>query len=222
MQHERACPRARCRRSAAIIAAGALVILLSACADTSPSRDDTRNRDTTPAVDSATLSATLLAAHLEMLQKLMQSPPAEQAEIMVGVQRDYELAPTPSHELRYALALATPGQAGINLVKAQQLLRELLAVPEPLTPAERAFAYLELQKADTELTLAAENRALQDSTAHADRERLAATNRKLQIEIDENARLRKELDDAQAKLDAIANIERSLEKRKPNPEGQTP
>jgi len=73
-----------------------------------------------------------------------------------------------------------------------------------------------------QLTLAAENRTLQDSAAHADRERLVAANKHLQTEIDENARLRKELDEAHAKLDAITNIERSLNDRKPSTEGHTP
>jgi len=35
-------------------------------------------------------------------------------------------------------------------------------------------------------------------------------------------RLRKELDEARAKLDAIANIERSLNERKPSNEGRQP
>jgi len=132
----------------------------------------------------------------------MQAQPAEQAEILEAAHRDYTLAPTPSHQLRYALELAAPGHAGSNLPEAERLLRELVATPETLVPAERAFAYLELQKVDVQLTLMAENRTLQDSAAHADRDRLVAANKHLQTEIDENARLRKELDEAHAKLDA--------------------
>jgi hypothetical protein len=45
-------------------------------------------------------------------------------------------------------------------------------------------------------------------------------NHRLQLETDENVRLRKELEEARAKLDAIANIERSLNERKPNNEGR--
>jgi hypothetical protein len=41
----------------------------------------------------------------------------------------------------------------------------------------------------------------------------------LQAELDENGRLRKELDEARAKLAAIANIERSLNERKPGTTG---
>jgi len=193
---------------------------LAACTVTPAERNG--GKDAVPIVDRAATSAALLASHVEVLEKLEQSPPAEQAEILAVAQRDYTLAPTPSHELRYALELAAPGHAGTNLPQAERLLRELMATPETLVSAERAFAYLELQKVDAQLTLAAENRTLQDSAAHADRERLNAANRHLQTEIDENVKLRKDLDNARAKLDAITNIERSLNDRKLNTEGHTP
>ena len=55
----------------------------------------------------------------------------------------------------------------------------------------------------------------------ADREHIANANHRLQAELDENARLRKELDEARAKLAAIANnIERSLNERKPGTTGR--
>jgi len=44
---------------------------------------------------------------------------------------------------------------------------------------------------------------------------VANANHRLQAEMDENVRLRRELEEARAKLDAIANIERSLNERKP-------
>lgn len=178
--------------------------------------------DTTPVVDRSATSAAALAGYLEILQRLVQSGPAEQAEIVVATQREFELAPTPSHQLRYALALAAPGHAGSDLPAAQRLLRELLASPETLTPAERALTLLELLKADQQLLLAAENRRLLNDANRNDRDRVAAINRQLKSEIEENARLRKALDEAQAKLDAIANIERSINERNSNTEGRQP
>jgi hypothetical protein len=68
--------------------------------------------------------------------------------------------------------------------------------------------------------LEGENRRLQSDAVRADRERLANVNHRLQLETDENARLRKELEEARAKLDAIANIERSLNERKPGNTGR--
>jgi len=49
-----------------------------------------------------------------------------------------------------------------------------------------------------------------------------AVNKRLQAEVDENARLKKQLDEAQAKLDAIANIERILSERRTTPEARKP
>ena len=175
-----------------------------------------------PVVDRSTTSAVLLAGYLEMLQRLVQGGLAEQAEILAGAKRDFEVAPTPSHQLRYALVLATPGHAGTNVERAQQLLRGLTASPESLLPSERALAVLELQQVDRVLGLNAENQRLQAAAERTDREHVTALNKRLQSELDENAQLRKDLDEAHAKLDAIANIERSLNKRKPGTEGSSP
>jgi hypothetical protein len=212
--------RYRLKHGRALVAALVIGASITACSVMPADRNG--GKDSVPVVDRAATSATLLASHVEVLERLAHSAPAEQAEILALAQREYTLAPTPSHALRYALELAAPGHAGTDLPQAERLLRELLATPETLVSAERAFAYLELQKVDAQLTLAAENRTLQDSVARAERERLTASNRHLQTEIDENVKLRKDLEDARAKLDAITTIERSLNDRKPNTEGHTP
>jgi hypothetical protein len=167
-----------------------------------------------PVVNPQVTSATVLAGYLQLLQKLATGQPAEQAEIVASAQHDFDLAPTPSHQLKLALILGTPGHPATDLPKAQTLLRELMANPEMLLPAERSLAFLELSQIDDHLTLEAENRRLQAEAVRADREHIANANHRLQAELDENARLRKELDEARAKLAAIANIERSLNERK--------
>jgi hypothetical protein len=192
-------------------------VLLGACANLGANRD-APPPERPPAIDRAATQAALLASYLEVLQHVVQGPPAEQAEILSGARRDFETAPTPSHELRYAMVLATPGHPGTNCAKAQQLLRELIATQETLLPTERAMAFLTLKNVDQTLSQAAENQRLQVPVDHSDRDRLAALNRRLQSELDDNARLHKELDEAHAKLDAIANIERALNKPK-NPGG---
>ncbi|MCW5569856.1 MAG: hypothetical protein KIT78_02070, partial [Steroidobacteraceae bacterium] len=136
--------------------------------------------------------------------------------------RDFDAAPTPSRQLRYALVLATPGHASSDTAEAERLLRELTATPESLVPAERALARLELSQLERQSLLAAENRRLQAAVDRAARDRNTTASRRLQAELDENARLRKALEDAQKKLDAIANIERTITERKPQPEGRTP
>ena len=173
-----------------------------------------------PPVSRAATTSTVLADDLQLLETLVQGTPSTQAEIVATAQRDYETAPTPSRQLRFALILATPGHPGTDLPRAQRLLRELMANPEMLMASERSLAFLELQQIDDHLTLEGENRRLQSDAVRADRERLASMNHRLQVETDENARLRKEIDEARAKLDAIANIERSLNERKPSNTGR--
>jgi hypothetical protein len=172
-----------------------------------------------PVVNPAAATSTLLSDYLQLLQKLVQGAPAEQAEIETSVQHEYDTAPTPSHKLKLALVLGTPGHPSADLPKAQGLLRELMANPEMLLPGERALAFLQLSQIDDHLTLETENRTLQADAVRADHERMASANHRLQTELDENARLRKELEEARAKLDAIANIERSLNERKPDSTG---
>ena len=208
---------ARHLRPLALLAAA----LLGGCANLGGNRD-VPPPDRPPTIDRAVTQAALLAGYLEQLQRLVQGTPAEQAEILSGARRDFETAPTPSHELKYAMVLATPGHPGTDSAKAQQLLRELIATQETLLPAERAMAFLTLKNVDQTLSQIAANQRLQASFAdHTDHDRgLAALSRRLQSELDENARLHKELDDAHAKLDAIANIERAL--NKPKVPGGTP
>jgi hypothetical protein len=177
-------------------------------------------QNTPPVVNKTVAASTVLADDLQLLQTLVQGTPSDQAEIVATAQRDYESAPTPSRQLRFALILATPGHPGTDLQRAQRLLRELMANPEMLMASERSLAFLELQQIDDHLTLEVENRRLQSDAVRADRERLANVNHRLQAETDENTRLHKELEEARAKLDAIANIERSLNERKPSNEGR--
>jgi hypothetical protein len=173
-----------------------------------------------PVVNPSATSSTVLNEDLLLLQKLVQGQPSEQAEIVARAQRDYDTAPTPSHTLKLALILGTPGHPATSLTRAQALLRELMANPEMLLPGERALAFLTLSQIDDHLTLEAENFRLQADAVRADREHVASAKNRLQTELDENARLRKELDEARAKLDAIANIERSLNERKPGSSGR--
>lgn len=203
-----------------VVAAAAA--LLVGCTPDMFARKDSRPPVQAPVIDRQAASAALISGYLENLQRLVQSAPAEQAEIAAAAQREYDLAPTPSHQLRLALVLATPNHPATDLPRAQRLLRELMAAPAALLPAERALAFLEQQKVDVQLALEAENKRLQGTVVRNDKDRNAAANRRLQAEIEENARLKKELEEAQAKLDAISDIEKSLSERKSSAESRSP
>ncbi|MGB6310516.1 MAG: hypothetical protein WBF89_22265 [Steroidobacteraceae bacterium] len=151
---------------------------------------------------------------LEMMSALPQGDPARQAELFQSAKDAADLTPTTSNRLRYALALATPGYSGSDPVAAQRQLSELLARPETLLPIERLLALVELKEVEQRLILQAENKRIRDDAAHDDaRDKLQATNRRLAAESDENVKLRKALDEARAKLEAVTHIERSINDR---------
>lgn len=207
----------------AVLGALTLATLITACSSDMLKGNAQRSAEPAPVIDRAAASATVITNYLDGLQKLLTAQPADQAEMVAAAQREFELAPTPSHQLRYALILATPGHAATDQPRAQRMLRELMAAPAALLPSERALAFLEQQKVDAQVMLSAENRRLQTAAARAQPDRNSNNlSKRLQSEIDENARLRKELDAAQAKLDAISDIERSLSERKPSAESRTP
>jgi two-component system sensor histidine kinase GlrK len=193
-------------RAASVALVWMAVAFLAGCGTGFGARDDGAAA-AVPAVDRAAAQAQLIASYLETLARLANGAPAEQAEIFAGTKREFEVAPTASHQLRYALALATNGHGSHDPALAQRLLRELLATPETLLPAERALAFLELQHVDRLLALSADVRRLQTEVGRGDRERAAAAQRRLQAMTEENAQLRRALEEARAKLDAIADIE---------------
>jgi hypothetical protein len=202
------------RREAAAVAIAALVGAASLGGCASGPNPLTHKSDAAPRVDRAAASAAVLATHLQALVQLVQGAPAEQAEILAAAKHEYDVAPTASHELALALVLSVPGHPGFDPARAQQLLRDVLATPETLMPSERALALLTLDNVNHQLDLTSQNQRLQTEFERNDRELVAEASRRLQAETEENAKLRKELDDARAKLDAISNIERSLNKRK--------
>ncbi len=150
---------------------------------------------------------------LELMSELPKGDPARQAELFQSAKDAATISPTTSNRLKYALALAAPGHAGSDPVAAQRQLSELLARPETLLTAERLLALVELQEVEQMLVLQAENKRLRDDESHDSRDKLLAVNRRLQAESDENAKLRKALDETRAKLDAITHIEGSINNR---------
>ena len=202
------------------LALAATLALLSGCGGLAALNTDRGgSKPAGPVYDRDTQVAVLLADTIQTLQRLSGGSPAEQAEIVTTAQQAYERGGGGSAQLHYALVLATPGHAGRDAVRARQLLRELAAQPETLAPVERALSLFELAQLDRELGLLGDNERLQANAGRSvDQDRYAATNRRLQAELDDNARLRRQLEDTQAKLEALANIERNQPDHKSNSE----
>ncbi|MGH8229315.1 MAG: hypothetical protein ACREU3_15690 [Steroidobacteraceae bacterium] len=175
-----------------------------------------------PPADPAVTAATELANRLEGVQRLAEGPPAMQAAILAGAKARFTESPTSvADELEYALMLAAPGHPGFDPAHAEELLRGLLASPAGLAPSQRALAWLMLGSVKRQLDLTAENQRLASEAEHNDRARIAEAGER-DAEIAANARLKKELEKTRAKLAAIANIERSLNRGKQATQGQTP
>jgi len=167
-----------------------------------------------PSVIARSPEVGVIGPDLDMMSALPQGDPARQAEIFQAAKDGAELTPTTSNKLRYALALATPGHSGADPVAAQRQLSELLARPETLLPSERMLAMVELKQVEQQLILLAEAKRLRSEAVHDNHDdKLATANRRLAAEVDENARLRKSLDEARAKLEAVTHIEKSINDR---------
>ncbi len=199
-------------------------LLLSACGGLGEFGGGSREREApTPVIDRTQTQAQAMIFYLELLHRMVLALPAQQAEMFANIKRDYDSSATPGAQLRYALALSSPNHPSSDPAAAHKLLRQVVAAPEALTQVENAVAYLELSKLDRQLALSNENQRLQALGDRNDRDRIAALNRRLAAEAEENAKLKKALDEARAKLDAIADIERQSTQRKPTTtQGRSP
>lgn len=156
--------------------------------------------------------------YLDIMQSLSKQDPARQADLFYEVEREYTRAPTTASTLRYAVALVTPGHPASSPNEGKRLLETLLATPERMTQDERTLAAVLLHETNVRLKLEAENRRLLATLD--DRSRTQAnSDKRIQAQIEENARLRRALAEAQQKLDAIKEIERSIIERSPTPPG---
>jgi hypothetical protein len=172
-----------------------------------------------PVIDHKAASSEALADDFAVLDRLIEAPAQQQMQIVGSAEEDFRTTPTQSKKLRLALILGTPDQAGSDLPRAEEMLQELSDDPQSsLLPGERTLLSLQLKQISDYLTLVAENRTLQADAARANQ--LAPLKHRLDGAAGENAKLKKELQEAQAKLAAIANIEKSLNERKPGNEGK--
>jgi hypothetical protein len=192
------------------IAATALtVLLLTGCAQTKDFLTGSSRSESSDG-DVGILGAPEAEHYLAELQRLAGGDPATQAEIFADAQSGFQLTPGPQTNLRYALVLATPGHPEFDPDVAASMLREVLARTELLTQAEIALATIHLKTAEQIAVTQAEIQRLRGATSRAAQNQESATNQRLAAIEAENRRLRRELDEAERKLEAITSIERSI------------
>jgi hypothetical protein len=170
---------------------------------------------TTPSTDRERGAPTeSTASYWETLNRIANGSATQQADVFYEAERDYTNAPTTANTLRFASALVAPAHPASNPVRGKKLLEQLLANPERLTPTERNIAAFLVKDAEIRLQLEAENRRLA-ATVDERSKGQANFDRRAQTLAEENAKLRKQLDDAQRKLDAIKSIETLTRPAKP-------
>ena len=188
-----------------IVALVVAASLAAGCTNVDDWSGTKRRKDTTPVTQ--TDDGELVADYLETLDRLGQGGDAQQAEIIESTRNAYLSDPTTRKRLRYAFVLSVPGHAASDPAGARALLGEALATPETLLPSERALADVMVRDLDARLALTRENESLRNGSATEEEQRIAELNRRLQAEIAEKDRLRRELERAEAKLEAIATLE---------------
>ena len=188
-----------------VIAVLLAVSLVAGCKNVDDWSGLKRRPGTTPT--SQTDDGQLVADYLETLNRLGRGGVAEQAEIVDATRTAYLNDPSTRKRLRYAFVLAVPGHAASDPAGARALIGEALATPETMLPSERALADLMVRDLDARLSLSHENQTLRNGSNSEEENRIADLNRRLQAESAEKERLRKELERAEAKLEAIATLE---------------
>ena len=202
-----------------LITAGTLLaaVMLSGC---QTATDWLQGRRTADAEEPVILGAPEANTYLAELFDLASGDPATQAEIYADAESAATLTPGTSTRLRYALILASPGHSESDGAQAQSLLRELLSQRELMTNTEISLATIYLKDVETRIVLDAEARRLRAESNRASSTEAAAINQRLARIEAENRQLREALAAAEAKLEAITSIERSIREHSDSSEPQ--
>jgi hypothetical protein len=163
-----------------------------------------------PAQVSAQADAAAVRTLLATLALLQTDSPARQAEAVAEAKRQADGDAPVGARLRYAALLSVPGHGASDAVAARRQLSEILARPEWLSPSERVLATLLLENVNERLILNAEIRRLNDESESRDREKIATLAKRVQSEGEENSRLKRALEEARRKLEAVTQLERSM------------
>jgi hypothetical protein len=189
------------------LAAGAL----TACANLQPAD---KGGTAGPAAEASPQPASI-TTYLDLLDRMAPGDSLRQSAELAGTLASAQQNPTSANRLRYAIALGAAGHSLSNPVEARRLITELLAGQNDLSPQEVSLANALLREYDARVALYADlarqreesDRKLKSVDADGDR-RYNALNVETQ-------RLKKALAEAERKLEAVAEMERSL-----TPEGQ--
>ena len=146
----------------------------------------------------------------QLMRELAQSDAAGRSALYQKHSNAYIDQPSPANRLRFAMVVSTPAHHATDPIEARRILTDLIAKPRHLTDAELDIAVFYLRDLEDRLSLESEIRELSKQIAELEP---AKTNNDAQLRaaLAENQRLQTELDAANAKLEALTSIERSIE-----------
>lgn len=198
----------------------AVALALAACSATGARRGADGNNAPSVADLSAgdSLGARELTVYLDLMRGLIEGDSLMQAETFRAVSEAADFAPTTTNRLKFALALAVPGHTGSNAALAERRLSALLSNAYALLPEERVLATIHLRDVEQRLILDAAAEQLRREAADALEQQNTESAERLEAALEENRRLRLELDDATQKLQALSTIEQSIRERENGPD----
>jgi hypothetical protein len=212
----------RSHRSSSPGASRALALLpltlLTACAGLQPQHTP----PAPPAAVAATPAPASLAPYLETLANMAPGDPARQQAELATTLAAAQQSPTAANTLRYALALGCAGRPDSNPVEAKRLLAELLAGPNELTPEELDLAKAYLREFDARVALYAEIARQREESEQKLKSSDSSAVRRADALAAENGRLKKQLNEAERKLEAVEQMERSLLEQAQEAPAETP
>ena len=187
-----------------------IAALVAAACQTDAERVTTGSLPESPAASSSGIPA---ATYLEALDDMAAGDAAHQQATLLAARSAWQQAATPGNTLRYALVLGTPGHDDSNPLEASRLLNTLLATPGHLSPDEARLASAFQREFTARVSQYADlARARLESEAQ-----MRAVEAEAQSRLDamaaDLARVRRERDTIQQKLDAITDIEKTLMER---------
>lgn len=184
-----------------------VVVAVSGC---SQMTDWIKGRVDSGSNDQSILGAPEIETYIAELGRVASGDPAAQAEIYADAAAAAQLTPSASTNLRLGLVLAIPGHPEFDPARAQSVLREVLAQTILLTPAEISLAVIHLNNVERQIVANSEERRLRTSTSRAAQTQQKALTQRLATVEAENRQLSQDLEEAEEKLEAITNIERSI------------
>jgi plasmid stability protein len=156
-----------------------------------------------------------IAEYFAVLDRMAPGDSVRQSTELEATLAQAQQDPSSSNRLKYAIALGAAGHVQSNPVEARRLINELLAGENELAPQEVSLANALQREYDARVALYADLARQREESERQLKSLDTESDRRYNALNAETQRLKKSLAEAERKLEAVAEMERSL-----TPEGQ--